>query len=54
MKKEVDLFNIIKDRDDDLLINTLINVLKLKKREHTIFQERSIKNNGTPMSSIGG
>lgn len=54
MKEEVDLFKIIKDRDDNRLINTLTNILKLKNREHIILQERSFKNNGKPMSSIGG
>ena len=54
MDYEIDLFDIIKKRDENELITNLIDILKSKKKEHNLFQEGTSKNNGKPMSSIGG
>jgi cyclic pyranopterin phosphate synthase len=54
MDREIDLYNVIKSRDGDLFIKSLIEVLKLKNKEHAPFVGNNLTNKNKPMSSIGG
>lgn len=54
MNYEIDIFDIIKNRDEIQLIHSLTYALQLKNKEHTALKESIFKNNGKPMSSIGG
>lgn len=54
MDYEINLSHIIKNRDENRLIKALIEALELKNKEHNLLKLRTFKNNGKPMSSIGG
>ena len=54
MNNEIDLFDIIKKKDESEFIQNLIEAFKLKNKEHNLIKEDTPKNNGKPMSSIGG